>query len=334
MKTVKIIEPLNIGIEETEIPKRGKDEALLKIKYVGFCGSDVAIYKGTQPFGTYPRIPGHEFSAEIVDIDENERGFKKGMIVTVKPYFNCGKCFSCKNGKTNCCEFNQTMGVQRDGAFSEYCVVPVNKLVDGKGVSADMLALVEPFCIGHHAIKRADIKKGDRVLVFGAGPIGTFAAMSAKQFGATVLMTDLLEKRLELAKELGVDYVVTSDKLDEKLKELSWEKEIDVCVEAAGIAPTFLNCIKYVGFGGKIVLIGNGKTEVTFNHSVLLQKEVTVFGSRNSIWEFEEAIDMIVEGKLDLQKIVTHVLPFDDAKKAFDILANNDGSASKVLLKL
>ncbi len=334
MKTVKVTEPLQVKIEEAELPVRGKGEALLRVKYVGFCGSDVAIYKGTQPFGSYPRIPGHEFSAEIVDVDENDKGFRPGMTVTAKPYFNCGKCYSCRNGKTNCCENNQTMGVQRDGAFAEYCVVPIDKLVDGKGIPANILPLVEPFCIGYHAIKRADLQKGDKVLIFGAGPIGTFAALAAQQYGATVLLTDVLESRLTLAKEMGVDYIVTSDKLQEKLEELSWKKEVEVCVEAAGMAQTFLSCINEVGFGGKIVLIGNGKTEVSFNHSVLLQKEVTVFGSRNSIWEFEEAIDMIVAGKLHLTKIVTHVLPFGEAKKAFDILANNDGTASKVLLQL
>ena len=334
MKVAKVINPFEMKIEEAPMPVRGKDEALLRVKYVGICGSDVAIYKGTQPFGSYPRIPGHEFSAEIVEIDENPKGLKKGMIVTATPYFNCAKCYACKCGKTNCCEDNQTMGVQRDGAFAEYCVVPVSKLYHAKGISDDYLTLIEPFCISYHAVKRANLKKEDTVLIFGAGPIGTFAAVAAKQLGCRVIISDLLESRLKLAGEICGVETATPDELDKLLSAVNNGGGADVCIEAVGVSNTFLSCIDRVCFGGKIILIGNGKTETTFNHSIILKKELQIFGSRNSLFEFEDAINMMSEGSLNLEKIVTHVLPFEKVQEAFDILANNDGTASKVLVKI
>lgn len=132
MKAVKITEPFKIGIEEKEMPVAKKGEALLKIKYCGICGADVASYTGNQPFTTYPRIPGHEFSAEIVEIEENDKGLKPGDIVTANPYFNCGQCYSCQRGIVNACTDNQTMGVQRDGSFQEYITMPIERIISGK----------------------------------------------------------------------------------------------------------------------------------------------------------------------------------------------------------
>ncbi|MDP4091411.1 MAG: alcohol dehydrogenase catalytic domain-containing protein, partial [Bacillota bacterium] len=134
MKTIFVEEANKIAIKEVEMPMRKAGEALLKIKFCGICGSDVATYTGNQPFATYPRIPGHEFSAEIVEIDENEAGLTKGMIVTANPYFNCGHCYSCEHGIVNACMDNQTLGCQRDGAFCEYITMPIERIYDGKGL--------------------------------------------------------------------------------------------------------------------------------------------------------------------------------------------------------
>jgi len=199
MKTMKIVyieAPGKIALKEAEIPTPKKGEALLKVKYCGICGSDVATYTGNQPFTTYPRIPGHEFSAQIVEIEDNQFGLKTGMIVTGNPYFNCGTCYSCLRGKVNCCQDNKTMGVQRDGSFAEYITMPIERIFEGKGLSPKTLALIEPFSIGYHAINRGKVKAGDKVLVMGAGPIGIFAMLSAKLKGAEVYIADLLQNRL------------------------------------------------------------------------------------------------------------------------------------------
>lgn len=171
-RSIRINAPGEVEIIRTEIPAPGKDEALLKVLYGGICGSDLGSYRGTFAYFDYPRIPGHEFSAEIVEIDEeNAYGLKKGMIVTCNPYYNCGKCYSCQRGLVNCCEHNETLGCQRDGAFSDYVVMPLERIYDGKGLPARTLALIEPFCISYHGVKRADLKAGDKVLVTGAGTI-------------------------------------------------------------------------------------------------------------------------------------------------------------------
>ena len=159
MKAIKINKPDEIIIDEIEKPVPKEGEALLKIKYCGICGADVASYTGNQPFTTYPRIPGHEFSAEIAEIGENEYGLKVGDIVTANPYFNCGTCYSCNRGIVNACTDNQTMGVQRDGSFCEYVAMPIERIIPGKGLSAKELALIEPFSISCHALSRCKVKQ-------------------------------------------------------------------------------------------------------------------------------------------------------------------------------
>lgn len=335
MRIVNIEEPGKIALKEVEKPIPKKGEALLKVKYCGICGSDVATYTGNQPFTTYPRIPGHEFSAEIVEIEENEYGLKAGMSVTANPYFNCGKCYSCRRGKVNCCEDNKTMGVQRDGSFAEYITMPIERIVDGKGLSPKTLALIEPFSIGYHAINRGNVKEGEKVLVMGAGPIGIFAMISAKLRGAEVYIADLLEDRLALAKEMGADGVIniSKDELSKKVAEITEGDGMDVCVEAAGLPQTFLNCIDSACFGGRIILIGNGKRETTFNHSILLKKELDVYGSRNSLNDFKPLIDIVSSGRVNIDKMITNIFSLEKVTEAFDKLKSNDGSMAKVLVE-
>ena len=335
MKTIFIQEPGKIAIFEKErsIPKSG--EALLRVKYAGICGSDVATYAGNQPFATYPRIPGHEFSAEIIEIEENSQGLKPGMVVTANPYFNCGKCYSCQRGYLNCCEDNQTMGVQRDGAFSEYITMPIDRIVYGRGLDEKILALIEPFSIGYHAINRGDIQAGDHVLVIGAGPIGIFAMLSAKLKGAKVYIADLLEERLSLAKKLGAHEAidVSKEDLGERVRRITNGNGMDVCVEAVGLGSTFLSCIEQVCFAGKVILVGNGKQDTKFNHSILLKKELNVFGSRNSLHDFEPLIDLLMNDKIKIDQMITHIFELEEATDAFEALKHNDGSMAKVLVK-
>ena len=337
MKTVLIEKPFEIAVTDTEMPVAKEGEAILKVLYCGICGADVASYTGNQPFTTYPRIPGHEFSAQIVSIPENDKGLKVGDIVTANPYFNCGECYSCQRGFVNCCTDNQTMGVQRDGSFREYIAMPVERIYDGKGLSAKELALVEPFTISYHALHRAAVKPGDKVLVVGAGPIGLFALISAKAQGAEVYVADVLDGRLEKATHFGVDGVINSAKSDivEEAMRITNGNGFDVCVEACGQSVTFLNCIDCAAFAANIILIGNGKKETTFLHSILLKKELNVFGSRNSYAkDFREVIDLIASGKVNVLDMVSAVYPMAEADVAFKALANNDGSLAKVLIEM
>ena len=337
MKTVLINKPFEIAVTDTPKPEIKEGEALLKILYCGICGADVASYTGNQPFTTYPRIPGHEFSAEIVSIPENDKGLKAGDIVTANPYFNCGECYSCRRGFVNCRTDNKTMGVQRDGSFCEYVAMPVERIYQGKGLSAKELALVEPFTIGYHAVNRAPVKSTDKVLVVGAGPIGLFALISAINKGAEVYVADILDGRLQKALEFGAKGVINSAKTDikEEAMKITGGDGLDCCIEACGQSVTFLNCIDCCAFAGNIILIGNGKKETTFLHSILLKKELNVYGSRNSYpTDFKDVIDLISSGKVDVLKMVSDIYPMDRADEAFKALANNKGDLCKVLVKI
>ena len=335
MKAVIIKEPGKIEVIEKEMPVKKDGEALLKVKYCGICGADVASYTGNQPFTTYPRIPGHEFSAEIVEIPENEKGLKKGDTVTCNPYFNCGECYACKRGIVNACYDNQTMGVQRDGSFQEYITMPVERIIDGKGLSAKELALIEPFSISCHALSRCEIREGAKLLIMGAGPIGLFALLKAKSMGAEVMIADILDSRLQLAAEYGADKTVNVKEKNLHEESLSFTdgNGFDVCVEACGAPETFLSCIDEASHGANIILIGNGKRETTFVHSIILKKELNIYGSRNAFTkDFEELIDLVSSGKVNVLKMISGVYNKEDAAEAFEKLKNNDGSINKLLI--
>ena len=336
MKAIQIKEPFEIELIEKEKPVPSDGQALLRVLYCGICGADLASFTGNQPFTTYPRIPGHEFSAQIVSIPENDKGLKAGDIITCNPYFNCGECYACRRGIINACHDNQTMGVQRDGSFQEFITMPVERIIPGKGLSAKELALIEPFSISAHALSRAEVKEGDRLLIMGAGPIGLFALIRAKAMGAKVAIADLLESRLALAEKYGADLIINNktDNFDEKCESFTEGCGFDVCVEACGAPETFLSCIGKAAHGANIILIGNGKRETTFVHSIILKKELNIFGSRNAFTkDFETLIDLVASGKVNILDMISGVYDVDDAKDAFDALKNNDGSINKLLIR-
>jgi len=336
-KTIMIQEPGKVEIIDKEIPVPKKGEALLKLLYGGICGSDLGTYRGTFAYSSYPRIPGHEFSAEIVEIEDNDKGLKKGMVVTANPYFNCTKCYSCVRGLVNCCMSNETLGAQRDGAFSQYITMPIERIYDGKGLPAKTLALIEPFCISYHGVKRANIKNGDNVLVIGAGTIGVLAMFAAKLFGGKVYVSDVAQRKLDYALSLGADGVILNDSpenFEAKVNEITNGNGFDVTIEAVGLPSTFQNCIDAAAFGGRVVLIGIGKKNLDFNYTLIQKKELNVFGSRNALKEdFEQLIDIVGRGEVDLEKIVTNTYSAYDAAKAFEDFDKNGGNMLKVLLE-
>ena len=336
MKAVFIENPGEAMIRDIPRPARKPGEALLKLLNGGICGSDLGSYRGTFAYFSYPRTPGHEFSAEIVEIDENDRGLKPGMVVVCNPYFNCGECYSCKHGLVNACMSNQTMGVQREGAFSEYITMPLERIYDGKGLEPMVLAIIEPLCISYHGVKRAGVKGGDKVLIVGAGTIGILAAVAAKQKGAEVYIADVSRVKLDYAREFGVDGVVLADgpeAYERAVKEITGGNGFDVTIEAVGLPSTFQNCIDAAAFGGRMVLIGVGKENLDFNFTMIQKKELNVFGSRNALKpDFLELIDLVKEGKIPLKKIITDVYKFDQAPRAFQELNENAGRMLKVMI--
>lgn len=338
MKTILIHEPGKVEVVETKMPEVKEGEALLKILYGGICGSDLGTYRGTFAYASYPRIPGHEFSAEIVEIGENDKGLKPGMVVTCNPYFNCTTCYSCQRGLVNCCTSNETLGAQRDGAFSQYITMPIERIYDGKGLPAKTLALIEPFCISYHGVSRANVQPGENVLVIGAGTIGVLAAVAAKSKGAHVTICDVAEKKLNYAVEtFGLDASILNDNpetFQEKVDAATNGNGFDVTIEAVGLPSTFQNCIDAAAFGARVVLIGVGKQNLDFNFTLIQKKELNIFGSRNALKkDFLELIDLVKSGTVDLEKIVTNTYKMEDAAEAFKDFSENAGSMLKVVLE-
>jgi len=337
MKYISINAPRQVEILEKPAPKPGNGEALLKMRYGGICGTDLNMYRGAFAYGAYPRVPGHEISAEIVEIGENDRGLKSGMLVTANPYFNCGKCYSCRRGLVNCCTSNETLGAQRDGAYLQYFTLPVERIYDGKGLSAKTLALIEPFCISYHGAKRGSIQAGDKVLVVGSGTIGILAAAAAKHLGAEVTVCDISEKRLKFALALGADGVIVNngpEALAEGTVERTGGNGFDVVLEAVGLPSTFQDSLDSAAFGGRVVLIGISNRNLDFNFNIIQKKELNVFGSRNALREdFLELIDLVGRGTLKVDEIITHIYPFEKAGAALADLDRNQGDMLKVLLE-
>lgn len=338
MKAICIKQPGEVVIEELDKPVPKEGEALLKLLYGGICGSDLGSYRGANAYVSYPRIPGHEFSAEIVEVGENDKGLAPGMIVTCNPYFNCGECYSCQRGLVNACTDNQTMGVQREGAFAEYITMPVERIYDGKGLDPKTLALIEPFCISYHGVSRADVKPGDKVLVVGAGTIGVLAAVAAKAKGGEVTICDVAPEKLDYAYQtFGLDHKLLNnspDALENGVKEFTNGNGFDVTIEAVGMPNTFQNCIDAACFGGRVVLIGVSKRNIDdFFFTIIQKKELNIYGSRNAMKkDFLELIDLVKAGGVPLDKIVTNTYKFADAPKAFADFAAGAGKMLKVVI--
>ena len=335
MKAIYIEEPGKVVFREIPKPVRKPGEALLKVLYGGICGSDLGSYRGTFAYFDYPRIPGHEFSAEIVEIDENERGLHQGMVVTCNPYFNCGHCYSCERGIVNACTSNETMGCQRDGAFCEYITMPVERIYDGKGLPANLLCAIEPFCISWHGVSRAHVKPGDKVLIVGAGTIGVLAAIAAKAKGGKVYIADVAQPKLDYAKEnFDVAWTILNASPDAFAKacgEITGGNGFDVTIEAVGLPSTFQNCIDAAAFGAHMVLIGVGKQNLDFNFTLLQKKELNVCGSRNALKkDFLELIDLVKAGNVPLDKVITNEYGFSEAPKAFADFSAHAGEMLKV----
>ena len=334
MKTIIIPEPGKVEIIETPMPEPKPGEALLKVLCGGICGSDLGTYRGTFAYASYPRIPGHEFSAEIVKINGSSNTLKEGMVVTCNPYFNCTKCYSCERGLVNCCEHNETLGAQRDGAFSEYVCMPLERIYDGKGLTPDVLAAIEPFCISYHgAVTRGQVKAGDKVLVIGAGTTGALAAVAAKTQGATVYISDVAQKKIDYAvTNFGLDGGIFNDEhMQEKCAEVTQGHGFDVTIEAVGLPSTFQAAIDAAAFGGRVVLIGVGKKNLDFNFTLLQKKELNVYGSRNALkQDFLNLIDLVSAGKVDLKKAITNTYALKDAAQAFKDFAEHGADMLKV----
>ena len=319
MKTWVCTQPGNFENKITNAPTQKNGYTILQIKRVGICGTDLHAYEGTQPFFNYPRILGHELSACIIETDNPD--FASGESVTIIPYFNCGKCIACKNGKPNCCEQLKVLGVHIDGALSEFISVPSYSLVKNRGLSFDELALVEPLSIGAHGVKRANIQSGEFVLIVGAGPIGLGVIEFAKIAGASVIVMDVQETRLQFCNEkLKVDFTINPFKEEvlKKLMEITNGEMPSVVIDATGNLQAINQSFQYLAHGGRYVLVGLQKGDIVFSHPEFHKREATLMSSRNATREdFEFVISSIISGAIYPKNYITHRVPFDRLKDSF-----------------
>ncbi len=337
MKAIEIIEPGKMRVVDRQMPAPGPEDVLLKLKYVGFCGSDLSTYLGKNTMVGFPRIPGHEISAVIEQTGNNvPEKFKTGMAVTVVPYTNCGQCSSCRRKSYNACRYNQTLGVQRDGAMAEYIAVPWQKVIADDELDAVQLALVEPLTVGFHAIDNAQVTDTDIVTVMGCGMIGSGAIIRSHLRGATVVAVDVDDDKLKLASRIGADYTINSKKQDlhEELLRITNGNGPDVVVEAAGNPVTYVAAIQEVCFSGRVVCIGYAKDDIKFPTRLWVQKELKIFGSRNANpADFEAVIKLMKQKTLDVRELVSEIVPVDGAGSAMKKWSENPASVLKILVK-
>lgn len=319
MKTLICTQPGAFDYVETTMPAISKGNTILRMHRVGICGTDLHAFEGTQPFFQYPRILGHELAAEIVQTDEP--GFANGDQVTIIPYFTCGDCIACRAGKPNCCVQIQVCGVHVNGAMAEYISVPSYSLVHGHGLGYEELALVEPLAIGAHGVKRAGIMQGEYVLVIGAGPIGLGIIEFARIAGAHVIAMDVQDNRLTFCKEkLQVVFTINAQTEDvtEKLKAITHGDMPTVVFDATGNLNAINNGFQYLAHGGRYVLVGLQKKEISFSHPEFHKREASLLSSRNATRnDFEQVLDAMKKGWIQPLNYITHRVGFDDVKKEF-----------------
>jgi 2-desacetyl-2-hydroxyethyl bacteriochlorophyllide A dehydrogenase len=338
IKGIIISQPGEVQLTVKEFPVPGQGEVLLKLKYVGFCGSDLSTYLGKNPMVQYPRVPGHEISAEVAETGEDvPEGFEPGLPVTVVPYTNCGQCPSCRRGREYACQFNQTLGVQRDGAMQEYLLVPWQKILEAPKLNDMELAMVEPLTVGFHAIERARVTNSDTVMVLGCGMIGAGAIVGAAARSATVIAVDIDDHKLLLAKKLGARFLInsTASDLHQMLVELTGGDGPDVVVEAAGNPVTYRAAIDEVAFTGRVVCIGYAEQEVSFATKLFVQKELDILGSRNARAEdFRAVISYMEKGQFPLEEMITRKVRLEESGEAVRLWAEDPGKVMKILLDM
>lgn len=337
MKAVQITEAGKVQVADIVKPTLGVGEILLRIKYVGFCGSDLNTYLGRNPMVKMPVIPGHEVGAVIEEIGEGVPvGFEKGMNVTVNPYTNCGKCASCRNGRVNACEHNETLGVQRNGSMQEFLVLPWTKVIPAAGLSDKECVLIEPMSVGFHAVSRAQVTDIDTVAVIGCGMIGLGAIVRASLRGARVIAMDIDDEKLELAKRLGASMVINSktENVVERVRELTDGYMADVVIEAVGSPVTYVTAIDIVAFTGRVACIGYAKSEVAFQTKYFVQKELDIRGSRNAMPEdFRAVIHYLQNGNCPMNELISAVVKPEEAGEALQKWSENPGKVFRMLVE-
>lgn len=335
MKAIVLEEPGRAVIKDVPEPQRGAGDVLLAVRRIGLCGSDLNTFRGRNPLVSYPRIPGHEIAATIVDPGTHTE-WAVGTHVTLSPYAACGSCPSCLRGRPNACRENQTLGVQCDGALTECIAVPAAKLFRAD-LSLRELCLVEPLTVGFHAAGRGRVAGGDNVAVFGCGGVGLGAIAGAAFRGARVIGVDVDEAKLEIARKAGAACTVNSKTQDlhEQLVELTGGRGPDVVIEAIGLPATYRAAVEEVAYAGRVVYIGWAKEQVQYETRPFVHKELDILGSRNAMPDdFGEVIRMLESKRFPVDAAVTHEVPFEQTPAILEAWNREPERFSKIMIEV
>jgi 2-desacetyl-2-hydroxyethyl bacteriochlorophyllide A dehydrogenase len=320
MDVVLCPQPGSLVLEQRKVPQPGPGEVLVRVRRVGICGTDLHIFRGVQPYLSYPRVMGHELSGEVVEAPAGS-SLKPADPVYVVPYFSCGKCSACRKQRQNCCKALTVLGVHRDGALAEYVCVPEQFVFPADGISLDEAAMIEFLAIGAHAVRRADVEAGQRVLVSGCGPIGLACALFAKFRGAEVAVIDSRPERLALCRDkLGIPHVLSlSPDLDPRLQAISDGDLFDVVFDATGNPQAMQNGFGYIAHGGTYVLVSVVSANIAFSDPDFHKREITLMGSRNATAEdFALVLEKMRAGLIPTADLRTHRVALRDLPTAIE----------------
>ncbi|MBL7858612.1 MAG: zinc-binding alcohol dehydrogenase family protein [Cyclobacteriaceae bacterium] len=334
MKYISCENPNQLALGNKDKPVHTAASALLKVNRVGICGTDLHAFKGNQPYFVYPRVLGHELATTVIDIDDTASGIKKGDQVVIIPYMNCEECAACTAGKSNCCQRMKVMGVHTDGGMQEYITVPNRLLLRANDMTLDEIAIVEPLAIGAHALRRAQTKRGDLVVVMGCGPIGMGIIQLAKYIGATVIALDVNNERLQKArKSFGADFVLNpTESPFDQLKEFTKGELAHTVFDATGNKLAMQSGTDYMRHGGNLVLVGLFKGELAFHHPTIHAKETSLLCCRNATPEdFMFVMKVLREKKFNAEAYITKRENYTAIPTAFNTWASPESNEIKIL---
>jgi threonine dehydrogenase-like Zn-dependent dehydrogenase len=329
-------EPGVVVVENVPPPVAGAGDVLLQVKRVGLCGSDLNSFRGKNPMVTFPRILGHEVAATVIKDTQGFPQLSEGTNVTLSPYTSCGRCASCKRDRPNACQFNQTLGVQRDGALTEYIAIPPEKLYPAK-LTLEELALVEPLTVGFHAVARGRVTQTDTVAIIGCGGVGLGAIAASGFRGAKTIAIDRDDAKLEIARKAGATHAINTSRevLNERLDDMTEGLGPDVVIEAIGLPETFRAAVEVVAFTGRVVYIGYAKEPVAYETRLFVQKELDILGSRNALPEdFRAVIAMLEQGLFPVADAVSMVVPLAEAAGSIAAWSEDPSLFSKIMIRL
>lgn len=337
MKAVVVKKPFEISIEEVQKPVISQgNEIIIKVVSGGICGSDMGIYNGTNSLATYPRIIGHEFSGIVEEVGADVTSVKVGDLVAVDPVNSCGECFACKSGHHNVCGTLEVTGVHRDGGFAEFVKTTESNayVLDPQKIDPKYGCLVEPYSIGMEVNKRGRIAKGDKVLVMGAGPIGITIMQVAKASGAEVMMTDILDARLDLATSMGADKVVNvmTQSLEEAVQAFTDGQGMPVIADAVCSVKSVEEALHFAAPSGRVVTLGLLNKPSNIAQVDFTKKGLDVLGSRLSNYRFPEVIELFEKQAVTPEKMVTQTFHYTKIAEAMDFIKTHQSEVCKVVV--